>query len=49
MSFCTVQGPTKWRVPRRRLPSEISLQDLLQAGYLTTNDVRAFERIEVTL
>jgi hypothetical protein len=33
----------------RRLPPEISLQDLLRGGYLTTNDVRAFEGVEVTL
>src|SRR6267142_5634591 len=32
----------------RRLPPEISLQDLLQGGYLTTNDVRAFEGMEET-
>jgi hypothetical protein len=32
----------------RRLPPEISLQDLLRGGYLTTNDVRAFEGMEVT-
>ena len=32
----------------RRLPAEISLQDLLRGGYLTTNDVRAFGGMEVT-
>jgi hypothetical protein len=32
----------------RRLPPEISLQDLLRGGYLATNDVRAFEGMEVT-
>ena len=32
----------------RRLPPEISLQDLLRGGYLTTNDVRAFQGMEVT-
>ena len=31
----------------RRLPPEVSLQDLLRGGYLTTNDVRAFEGMEV--
>ncbi len=31
----------------RHLPPEVSLQDLLQGGYLTTNDVRAFEGMEV--
>ncbi len=33
----------------RQLPREISLQDLVRGGYLTTNDVRAFEGMEVTL
>jgi hypothetical protein len=32
----------------RRLPPEISLQDLLREGYLTTSEVRAFEGVEVT-
>ena len=32
----------------RQLPPEVSLQDLLRGGYLTTNDVRAFEGMEVT-
>src|SRR5437016_3579659 len=32
----------------RRLPPEIALQDLLRRGYLTTNDVRAFEGMDVT-
>jgi len=32
----------------RRLPPEISLQDLLRGGYLTTNDLRALEGMEVT-
>ena len=32
----------------RRLPPEISLPELLRGGYLTTNDVRAFEGMEVT-
>ncbi len=32
----------------RRLPPEISLQDLLQRGYLTTNDVRALEGMDVS-
>jgi len=32
----------------RRLPSEVSLQDLVSGGYLTTNDVRAFAGMEVT-
>jgi hypothetical protein len=31
----------------RRLPPEVSLQDLLRGGYLTTNDVRAFEGMDV--
>src|SRR5215468_1802783 len=31
----------------RQLPSAVSLQDLLRGGYLTTNDVRAFEGMEV--
>src|SRR5690349_4668575 len=32
----------------RQLPAEVSLQDLLRGGYLTTNDVAAFEGMEVT-
>jgi hypothetical protein len=32
----------------RRLPPEVSLQDLLRGGYLTTNDVAAFEGMDVT-
>ena len=32
----------------RRLPPEVSMDDLLRGGYLTTNDVRAFEGMEVT-
>jgi hypothetical protein len=32
----------------RRLPPEVSMEDLLRGGYLTTNDVRAFEGMEVT-
>jgi hypothetical protein len=32
----------------RRLPPEVSVDDLLRGGYLTTNDVRAFEGMEVT-
>ena len=32
----------------RRLPPEISMRDLLRGGYLTTNDVRAFEGMDVT-
>ncbi len=32
----------------RQPPPEISLQDLLRAGYLKTNDVRAFDGMEVT-
>jgi len=31
----------------RQSPPEVSLQDLLQGGYLTTNDVRAFEGMDV--
>ena len=31
----------------RRLPPEVSVEDLLRGGYLTTNDVRAFEGMEV--
>jgi hypothetical protein len=31
----------------RQLPPEVPLQDLLRGGYLTTNDVRAFEGMEV--
>src|SRR5262245_33150232 len=31
----------------RQLPREVSLQDLLRGGYLTTNDVREFEGMEV--
>jgi hypothetical protein len=33
----------------RRIPSSVSLNDLVAGGYLTTNDVRAFEGIEVTI
>ena len=32
----------------RQLPLEVSLQDLLRGGYLTTNDVAAFEGMDVT-
>ena len=32
----------------RRLPAEVSLQDLLRGGYLMTNDVAAFEGMDVT-
>src|SRR5206468_1925546 len=32
----------------RRLPSEISQQDLLRGGYLTTSEIRAFEGMDVT-
>jgi len=32
-----------------KIPSSISLNDLVASGYLTTNDVRAFEGIEVTI
>jgi|ERR1044071_1961334 hypothetical protein len=32
----------------RQLPAEISLQDLIQGGYLRAKDVRAFEGMEVT-
>ena len=32
----------------RQLPAEVSLQDLLRGGYLTTNDVAAFEGMDVT-
>ena len=32
----------------RQLPPEVSLRDLVRAGYLTTNDVRAFVGMEVT-
>jgi hypothetical protein len=32
----------------RRLPPEVSVDDLLRGGYLTTNDLRAFEGMEVT-
>src|SRR6266568_1396035 len=32
----------------RRLPPEISLHDLLRAGYLSANDLRAFQGREVT-
>jgi hypothetical protein len=32
----------------RQLPREVSLQDLLRGGYLTTNDVAAFESMDVT-
>src|SRR5258708_31657822 len=31
----------------RQLQPEVSLQDLLRGGYLTTNDVRAFAGMEV--
>ena len=31
----------------RRLPPEVSMADLLRGGYLTTNDVRAFEGMDV--
>ena len=31
----------------RQLPPEVSLQDLLRGGYLTTNDVRSFEGLDV--
>ena|ERR1041385_1534420 len=30
-----------------QLPAEISVQDLIQGGYLSANDVRAFEGMEV--
>jgi hypothetical protein len=32
----------------RQLPAEVSLQDLLRGGYVTTNDVSAFAGMEVT-
>ena len=32
-----------------KIPASISLNDLVSAGYLTTNDVRAFDGIEVTI
>jgi hypothetical protein len=32
----------------RQLPPEVSVQDLLRGGYLTTNDVRAFAGMDVT-
>src|SRR2546423_677137 len=32
----------------QQLPPEILLQDLLRGGYLTTNDVRGFEGMDVT-
>ncbi len=32
----------------RALPAEISLNDLVRGGYLTTNDARAFEGMDVT-
>ncbi len=32
----------------RRLPPEVSVQDLLRGGYLATNDVVAFEGMDVT-
>src|SRR5438552_13026001 len=31
----------------RQLPAEVSLQDLLRRGYLTTNDVAALEGMDV--
>jgi hypothetical protein len=31
-----------------RLPAEISLQDLLRGGYVTINDVRAFQGMQVS-
>jgi hypothetical protein len=31
-----------------QLPAEVSLQDLLKGGYVNSNDMRAFEGIEVT-
>ena len=31
----------------QRPPPEVSLQELIRGGYLTTNDVRAFEGMEV--
>jgi hypothetical protein len=31
-----------------QLPAEVSLQDLVKGGYVNSNDVRAFEGIEVT-
>jgi hypothetical protein len=32
-----------------KIPSSVSLSDLVAGGYLTTNEVRAFEGIEVTI
>src|SRR3954464_5678467 len=32
----------------RQLPPEVSVQDLVRGGYLTTNDVRAFADMEVS-
>ena len=44
-----LQGFSRDQIARgQRLPPEISLRDLLRAGYLATNDVRAFEGMEVT-
>ena len=44
-----LQGFSRDQIARgQRFPPEISLQDLLRGGYLTTNDVRAFEGMEVT-
>jgi len=35
------------RTAGRRLPAEIPLSELVRGGYLTTNDVRAFEGMDV--
>jgi len=35
-------------VAGRQLPSEVSLDVLLRGGYLTTNDVKAFEGLDLT-
>ena len=35
-------------VANGQLPAEVSLQDLVKGGYVNSNDVRAFEGIEVT-
>jgi hypothetical protein len=40
--FCSDQAR------RGTLPPEVSLQDLIKGGYLTSNDVRAFDGMTVT-
>ena len=41
-AFCTDQAG------RGQVPPEVSLQDLFRGGYVTSNEIRAFEGFEVT-